>query len=124
MQAANRRWRIPFRFSLRALMLLVLVTGGTVGWLSLRRQQAAHRKWVIATVQASKSSIDYDGLGISRILWFGGSANPASLPQKPLTSDEIEALGSCFRLRELMMISSVVTDECLAALTRRRPGNR
>jgi hypothetical protein len=42
--------------------------------------------------EGSNSSIDYDGLGISRILWFGGSAVPASLPQKPLTGDEIEAL--------------------------------
>jgi hypothetical protein len=117
MQARNQRWRIPFRFSLRTLMLLVLVTGGTLGWFSLQRQREAHRKWVIATVQASNSSIDYDGLGISRILWFGGSANPASLPQKPLTGDEIEALGSCFRLRELMMISSVMTDEGLAVLS-------
>ncbi len=116
MQPANRRERIPFRFNLRTLMLLVLVTGGTVGWFSLQRQREAHRKWVIATIQASKSSIEYDGLGISRILWFGGSADPASLPQKPLTGDEIKCLGSCSRLRELMMVSSVMTDECLAAL--------
>jgi hypothetical protein len=98
-------------------MLLVLVTGGALGWFSLQRQREARLKWVIATIQASNSSIEYDGLGISRILWFGASASPASLPQKPLTADEIDALGSCFRLRELMMISSVMTDECLAALS-------
>ena len=100
--------------SLRTLMLVV---GGGLGWFALQRQREARRKWVIATIQASGSSVEFDGIGISRILWFGGSANPASLPQRPLTPEEIDALGSCDRLREMMMIASVMTDDGLAALS-------
>ena len=87
-------------------MLIVLVTGGSLGWFALQRQREARRKWVIATIQASGSSLDYDGTGISRILWFGGSVNPASLPQRPLTADELDALGSCDRLRETVIVAS------------------
>jgi hypothetical protein len=75
---------------------------------------------VIATIRAALSSVDFDGIEISRILWFGGSANPASFPQRPLTADQIDALGSCDRLRELMMVSSVMTDEALAELSHDR----
>jgi hypothetical protein len=99
-------------------MLLVLVAGGGLGWFALQRQREAHRKWAIATIQASGSSVEFDGAGISRIVWFGGSVNPASLPQRPLTVDEVEALGSCDRLRELDMIASAMTDDGLAALSR------
>ncbi len=111
-----RHWvrGIPTRMSLRTLMLLVLVVGGGLGWFSLQRQREARRRWVIATIQASGSSVDFDGLGISRILWFGGSANPASLPQRPLTPEEIEALGSCDRLRDIMMIAAVMSNDGLA----------
>jgi internalin A len=103
--------------SLRTLMLLVPVVGGGLGWFAVQRQREARRQWVIATIQASLSSVDFDGIGISRILWFGGSANPASFPQARLTADQIDALGSCNRLRELMMVSSVMTDEGLAQLS-------
>jgi hypothetical protein len=102
--------------SLRTLMLIVLVTGAGLGWFAVQREREARRKWVIATIQASGSSVDFDGIGISRILWFGGSANPASLPQSPITADELDALGSCDRLRELMMIAAVMTDDGLARL--------
>jgi hypothetical protein len=115
----SRHWLrgIPTRMSLRTLMLLVLVVGGCLGWFSLQRQREARRRWVIATIQASGSSVDFDGLGISRILWFGGSSNPASLPQRPLTPEEIDALGSCDRLRELVMVASVMNDDGLAVLS-------
>jgi hypothetical protein len=115
----SRTWlrRVPIRLSLRTLMLLVLVVGGGLGWLSLQRQREARRQWVIATIQASGSNVEFDGIGISRILWFGGSTNPAALPQRPLTADQIDALGSCDRLRELMMIASVMTDEGLASVS-------
>ena len=53
--------------SLRTLMLLVLVAGGGLGWFALQRQREARRQWVIATIQASGSSVDYDGIGISRL---------------------------------------------------------
>jgi hypothetical protein len=98
-------------------MLIVLVAGAGLGWFAVQREREARRKWVIATIQASGSSVDFDGIGISRILWFGGSANPASLPQSQLTADELDALGSCDRLRELMMIAAVMTDEGLARLS-------
>jgi len=116
----SRHWLrgIPVRISLRTLMMLVLVVGGGLGWYSLQRQREARHQWVIATIQASGSSVDFDGLGISRILWFGGSTNPASLPQRPLTPEEIDALGACDRLRELVMIASVMNDDGLAALRR------
>ncbi|MFI5455944.1 MAG: leucine-rich repeat domain-containing protein [Isosphaerales bacterium] len=118
----SRHWLrgIPTRMSLRTLMLLVLVVGGGLGWFALQRQREAHRKWVIATIQASGSSVDFDDLGISRISWFGGSANPAVLPQRPLTADEIDAMGSCDRLRELVMIAAVMNDDGLAALSHDR----
>jgi hypothetical protein len=103
--------------NLRTLMLLVLVVGGTLGWFSLQRQREARRKWVIATIQGSGSSVEFDGTGISRILWFGGSINPALLVQRPLTADELDALGSCDRLRELAMVASVMNDDGLAALS-------
>jgi internalin A len=116
----SRHWlrRFPSRMSLRTLMFLVLVAGGGLGWFALQRQREARRQWVIATIQASGSSVDFDGMGISRIRWFGGSADPASLPQHQLTADQIDALGSCERLRELVMVSSVMTDEGLAGLSR------
>ncbi len=98
-------------------MLVVLVVGGGLGWFALQRQREARRQWVNATIRASLSSVDDDGSGISRILWFGGSINPASFPQLQLTADQIDALGSCERLRELMMVSSVMTDEGLARLS-------
>ena len=111
---------MPARIRLRTLMLIVLVTGGSLGWFALQRQREARRKWVIATIQASGSSLDYDGKGISRILWFGGSANPASLPQRPVTVDEVDALGSCDRLRETVIVAAVMTDDGLAALSHDR----
>lgn len=79
---SSRHWirRFPARMSLRTLILLVLVVGGGLGWFSLQRQREARRQWVIATIQASGSSVDFDGMGISRIIWFGGSSNPAALP--------------------------------------------
>ncbi|MGO9466808.1 MAG: leucine-rich repeat domain-containing protein [Isosphaeraceae bacterium] len=115
----SRHWLrgIRLRMSLRTLMLLVLVVGGGLGWFSLQRQREARRRWVIATIWASGSSVDSDGLGISRILWFGGSVNPASLPPRPLTPEEIDALGSCDRLREIMMVAAVMSDDGLAALS-------
>lgn len=103
--------------SLRTLMLLVLVVGGGLGWFSLQRAREARRNWVIATIQSSGSSVEFDGTGISRILWFGGSINPASLPQRSLTADQLDALGSCDRLRELLMVTAVMTDEGLAELS-------
>jgi hypothetical protein len=116
MLSPSKLRRFPTRMSLRTLMLLVLVAGGGLGWFALKRQREARRQRVIATIQASGSSVDFDGIGISRILWFGGSANPASIPQRQLTADQIGALGSCDRLRELMMVSAVMTDEGLAEL--------
>lgn len=110
--------RFPLRMNLGTLMVLVLVVGGGLGWLTLKRQREARRQRVIAAIQASLSSVEFDGPGISRILWFGGSSAPASLPQRPLTADQIDALGSCDRLKELVMVSSVMTDEGLAALSR------
>jgi hypothetical protein len=98
-------------------MLLVLVLGGSLGWFALQRQREARRQWVIATIQGSLASVEFDGIAISRIIWFGGSANPASLPQRELTAEQIEALGSCGRLRELAMVSSIMTDEGLAELS-------
>jgi hypothetical protein len=103
--------------SLSTLMLLVLVIGGGLGWFAVQRQREARRQWVIATIQASRSFVDFDGKGISWILWFGGSANPASFRQAQLTADQIDALGSCDRLRELMMVSSVMPDLGLAKLS-------
>ena len=113
----SRPRRLPTRMSLRTLMLLVLVVGGSLGWIAVQRQREARRQWVIATIQASLSSVDFDGKGISRILWFGGSSYPASFPQAQLTADQIDSLGSCDRLRELMIVSSVMTDEGLAQLS-------
>jgi hypothetical protein len=112
-------WRrgFPWRMSLRTLMLIVLVAGAGLGWFALERQRDARRKWVIATIQASGASVDFDGRGISRIVWFGGSLQPALNAQRPLTPDQIDALGSCDRLRELMMVASVMTDEGLAELS-------
>ena len=101
-------------------MLLVLVVGGGLGWFALQRQREAHRQRVIATIRASLSSVDFDGIGISRILWFGGSVNPAAFPQSQLTAVQLDALGSCDRLRELMMVSSVMTDEGLDELSHDR----
>ncbi len=118
--ASPRRWPlgIPLRISLRTLMLLILVAGGGLGWYAIRRQREARFQRVIATIQASGSSVDFDGVGISRIVWFGGSANPASLPQSPLTPEQVDALGSCDRLKELLMVSSVMIDEGLAEIAR------
>jgi hypothetical protein len=118
MWTPSRRW-LP-RMSVRSLMLLVLVSGAGLGWFAIRQQREAHRRWVIATIQASGSSVEFDGNAISRIVWFGGSLNPALLPQRPLTADEINALGSCGQLRELAMVASVMTDQGLAALSRDR----
>jgi hypothetical protein len=115
MQTLSRLW-LP-RLSLRSLMLLVLVSGGGLGWFALQRQREARRQWVITTIQGSGSSVEFDGKGISRITWFGGSVSPALLPQRPLTADQIDALGSCGRLRDLAMIASVMTDDGLAALS-------
>ena len=56
---------------------------------------------MIATIQGTLSSVEFDGNGISRIFWFGGSADPTAFPQSQLTADQINALGSCERLREL-----------------------
>ena len=61
MQTPSRYW-LP-RMSLRSLMLLVLVAGGGLGWFALQRQREARRQWVIATIQASGSSVEYDGNG-------------------------------------------------------------
>ena len=98
-------------------MLLVLVVGGSLGWFALQRQREARRRAAIATIQASLSSVEFDGKGISRILWFGGVVDPSAFPPRALTAAEIEALGSCERLKELMMVSAVMTDEGLAALS-------
>jgi hypothetical protein len=86
--------RFPTRINLRTLMLLVLVVGGGLGWFALHRQREAHRQRVIATIRASLSSVDFDGIGISRILWFGGSANPAAFPPSQLTAVQLEKLKS------------------------------
>jgi hypothetical protein len=112
----SRLRRFPTRISLRTLMLLVLVVGGGLGWYSLQRQREARRQWVIDTIQASHPSIDFDGQGISRILWFGGAANASAFAQNELKADQIDALGACDRLRDLMMVSSVMTDPGLAKL--------
>src|SRR4029077_12135182 len=48
---------------------------------------------------------------------FGGSIDPTAFPQSQLTADQINALGSCDRLRELVVVSSVMTDEGLAQLS-------
>ena len=101
-------------------MLLVLVAGGGLGWFTLQWQREARRQWVIATIQASGSWVHFDGIGICRIDWFGGgvwSGGGFDPPQRPLTADQIDALGSCERLAELAMVSSVMTDEGLAQLS-------
>jgi hypothetical protein len=108
---------LPSRMSLRTLMLLVLVVGGGLGWFALQRQREARRQWVIATIQASGASVEFDGIGISRILWIGGSVQPALNPQRPLTPDQADALGSCDRLRELVIVAAVMTDDGLAGLS-------
>jgi hypothetical protein len=115
----SRTWLLgfPLRISLRTLMLLVLIVGGGLGWYSIRKQREARRQWVVSTIEAIGASLDYDGIGISRILWFSDSANPTTLSQRPLTSSEIDALGSCHRLREIMMDAGVMTDDGLAALS-------
>jgi Leucine-rich repeat (LRR) protein len=115
---SSRDWlrRVPCRLSLRALMILVLVAGGGIGWVTMQRQKEAHRKWVIATIQAAGASIDYDGVGISRIVWHAGSINPAAFPQLPLTADQLDALGSCDLLKELVMVAGVMNDNGLNRL--------
>ena len=52
-----------------------MVTGGGLGWFTLQWQREARRQWVIATIQASRSWVEFDGVGICRILWFGGGAD-------------------------------------------------
>jgi Leucine-rich repeat (LRR) protein len=106
--------------SLWSLMLFVLVAGGGLGWFALQRQREVRRQRVIATIQASGSSVELVGADISQILWLGGSANPASLPQRPLTPEQIDALGACNRLRELVMVTAVMTDQGLAGLANDR----
>ena len=98
-------------------MFLVLVVGGGLGWVSLQRQREARLKWVIATIEGLGASLDYDGIGISRIQWLSGNPNPASISRRALTASEIEALGSCRRLREITMDVGVLTDDGLAALS-------
>ena len=71
-------------------MFLVLVVGGGLGWVSLQRQREARLKWVIATIEGLGASLDYDGIGISRIQWLGGNPNPASISRRALTASEIE----------------------------------
>ena len=110
--------RISLRMSLRTLMLLVLVIGGGLGWLAVHRQRELRRQWVITTIRGSLSSVEFDGIGISQIFWGSGRTVNGSLFQSQLTADQIEALGSCARLRELTMLSSVMTDEGLASLSR------
>jgi hypothetical protein len=56
-------------------MLLVVVAGGGLGWFTLQSQWEARRQWVIAIIQASRSWVDFDGMGIYRILRFGGGAD-------------------------------------------------
>ena len=63
-------------------MLLVLVVGGGLGWFALQRQREARRRGAIATIQKSLSSVEFDGNGISRILWFGGVADPSAFPPR------------------------------------------
>ena len=106
-------WLSPLRMKLRTLMILVPVVGVGLAWDVGRRQREARRQWVIATIKSSGSSVEFAGPEISRITWFGGSTSPASLPQRELTPDQIEALGACDQLRALMMVSGAMTDAAL-----------
>jgi hypothetical protein len=114
-----RHWlrRIPVRLSLRTLMLLVLVAGAGFGWLGMRARREARRQWVIATIQASGATVGYDGVGISTILWRTGSSNSSPLHQHPLTAEQLAALGSCDRLRVLVMVGDGMTDAAVAYIS-------
>ena len=66
-----RRWRRLLRFSMRSLIILVLVIGGGMGWLvrSARLQRAA-----VAAITSAGGTVEYDwqASGAGAPSWLSG----------------------------------------------------
>jgi hypothetical protein len=129
-EAASRPWRRSLRFSVRGLIVLVLVIGLWLGWLvrSARRQREA-----IAAIRNVRGQVRYDWQ------WKNGRAIPRAKPWAPkwlvdglgadyvghvtmvsmpgVFDDELVAIGRLSQLRDLYIApSSAVTDRGLAHL--------
>jgi hypothetical protein len=53
-----RQWRSYFRFSVRGLIVLVLVTGGWMGWIV---RGARIQREAVAAIEKAGGSVGYDG---------------------------------------------------------------
>ncbi len=69
-----RRWRRYVRFSVRGLLVLVLVIGVWLGWIV---HQARVQRYAVATIKAAGGSVNYDWE------WSDGKSFPGGKPWAP-----------------------------------------
>ena len=123
-----RHWRRLLRFSMRSLIILVLVIGGGMGWLvrSARLQRAA-----VAAITSAGGTVEYDwqASGAAAPSWlsgwlaehlgtdyFGHVSNVWLYGTLTQTDEVLTSVSGLTRLERLGVTSSSVTDSGLAHL--------
>jgi hypothetical protein len=125
------RWR--FQFTIRSLLLLVLVVAGPNAWLVQEWKAAQRQRRIIETARAMNCGILFDeNIGTAgAIQMFSGPRPPLSWLQKtlgedffrdvagasPRTDEQIRVLQDLTSIRVLLANDSALTDEGLRCMT-------
>jgi internalin A len=128
----SRPWRSYLRFSMRGLIVLVLVIGAELGWIVHQARQAHVQRDAVAAIQKAGGSVYYDWE------WSNGNVIPEGKPWAPQflvdfigidyfghissatidgeTDAVIAEIERLIRLQRLVFIGSSVSDAGLAHL--------
>jgi len=110
-EPASRPWRRYLRFSVRGLIVLVLVIGGWLGWLV----RGAHiQREAVAGITRACGSVKYD------YGWTNGNYIPGEKPSKPGRLAALIGVDYFGHVTEVWLFSSSTTaDAALVQVGRR-----
>ncbi len=112
MTELSKRRRPWFSISLRAMMLLILVVGGLMGW---KARRASLQRHAVAAVEAAGGRVTYDFEDTTRPLPFV----PATEPDAPRWLRDL--LGDEY-FREIIRVERLCAARDLRRDARKRPG--
>ena len=120
----GRRW---FQFSLRTLLLLMLVSGCGAGWFVRKVQQARAQREAAQAIEELGGAVTYASGGRMRtaVAWLGEllgeELRTLSLSGTQVTDAGLECLRGLTELRELALSNNQVTDAGVNELKKALP---
>jgi hypothetical protein len=119
----RRRW---FRYSLRTLMVFILLATVPMSWLAVKMRQARKQRQAVEAIVKLGGSLAYDTdiskapapKWLSRLLGDDFFSTPVRVhfPSVPVTDADLEPVEGLTQLRELFLSGSQITDAGLERL--------